>query len=142
MLPISLEPTRTEHTRLEELTTKPPLLTIVCHKLYLQIFWFMKIGLWKWNFFGLKEIFFMTFDLKNGCKNEFEDNNEKLYSWSRNRVSHKIDLKAVWPRNGHADSVEVNSFWPIFAYRNFRQAVIQFFVIKNSSLLKLVVFSI
>ena len=23
-------------------------------------------------------------------------------------VSHKIDLKAVWPHNGHADSVEIN----------------------------------
>ena len=67
----------------------------------------MKIGLQKWNFFGVKEFFFMNFDFKNGCKNEFKDNNEKSCSWSRNRVSHKIDFKAQWPRNGHADCVEV-----------------------------------
>ena len=40
----------------------------------------------------------MNSDLKNKCKNEFKDNNEKLCSWSRNRVSHKIDFKAKWPR--------------------------------------------
>ena len=67
----------------------------------------MKIGLRKWNFFGVKEFFLMNFDLKNGCKNEFKDNNEKSWSWSKNRVSHKIDFKTQWPRNGHADSVGV-----------------------------------
>ena len=30
---------------------------------------------------------------------------EKSCSWSRNRVSNKIDFKGIWPRNGHADSV-------------------------------------
>ena len=59
------------------------------------------------KFFGVKEFFFMNFDLKNGCKNEFKDNNEKSWNWSKNRVSHKNDFKAVWPRNGHADSVGV-----------------------------------
>ena len=63
-----------------------------------------------WNFFGVKEFFFMNFDFKNRCKNEFKDNNEKSCSWSRNRVSHKIDFKALWPRNGKADSVGVKSF--------------------------------
>ena len=53
------------------------------------------------------EIFFMNFDFKNGFKNEFKDNNKKSCSWSRNRVSHKIDFIAVWPRNGHATSLEV-----------------------------------
>ena len=50
----------------------------------------------------------MNFDLKNSWKNEFKDNKEKSCSWSRKRVSHKIDFKAVGPRNGHADSVGVN----------------------------------
>ena len=68
----------------------------------------MKIGLRKWKFFGVKEFFFINFDFKNGCKNEFKGNNEKSCSWSRNRVSFKIDFKAVWPRNGHAASVRVN----------------------------------
>ena len=43
----------------------------------------------------------------NGCKNEFKDTNEKSWSLSRKRVSHKIDFKAVWPRDDHAASVGV-----------------------------------
>ena len=34
----------------------------------------------KMKFFGCQEIFFMNFDFKNGCKNEFKDNNEKSCS--------------------------------------------------------------
>ena len=49
----------------------------------------------------------MNFELKNWCKNEFKDNNEKLCKWSRNEISRKIDLKAVWLHNGHADRVGV-----------------------------------
>ena len=40
-----------------------------------SVCWFIKTGLWK---------------------NEFEGNNEKSCSWSRNRVSHKNDSEAVW----------------------------------------------
>ena len=50
----------------------------------------------------------MNFGFRTGCKNDFSDNNEKSCSWSRNRVSHKIDFKAQWPRSGHLDSVRVN----------------------------------
>ena len=60
------------------------------------------------KFFGAKEFFYMIFDFKNDCRNEFKDNNKKSCSWSRNRVSHKIDFKVQWMRNGHADSVGVN----------------------------------
>ena len=28
------------------------------------------------KFFGAKEFFYMIFDFKNGCQNEFKDNNE------------------------------------------------------------------
>ena len=69
----------------------------------------MKIGLRKWNFFTVKEFFRMNFDFKNECKNECKDKKEKSWSWSRNKVSHKIDFKPVWPRNGHADSVGVKN---------------------------------
>ena len=31
----------------------------------------------KMKFFGFKVFFFVNFDFKNGCENEFEDNNEK-----------------------------------------------------------------
>ena len=39
----------------------------------------------KRKFFGVKE-FFVNFDYKNGCKNEFEDNKEKSCSRFKNRV--------------------------------------------------------
>ena len=68
----------------------------------------MKILLRKWNFFGVKEFFRMYFDFKNGWKNELKDNIKKSCGWSRNKDSHKIDFKAVWPRNGHAASMRVN----------------------------------
>ena len=61
----------------------------------------------KMKFFLVPSNFFMNFDFKNECKNEFKDNNEKSCSLSRNRISHKIDFKGVWPRNGHTDSVGV-----------------------------------
>ena len=62
----------------------------------------------KMKFFYAKEFFYMIFDFKNGCKNEFKDDNEKSCSWSRNRVSDKIDFKVQWLRNSHADSMGVN----------------------------------
>ena len=68
----------------------------------------MKFVASKMKFFLCQEIFYVNFDFKNGCKNEFKDNIEKSRSWSRNRVSRKIDFKAQWLRNGHADSVGVN----------------------------------
>ena len=49
----------------------------------------------------------MNFGFKNGYKNDLKDKNDKSCSWSRNRVSPKIDFKARWLRNVHADSVEV-----------------------------------
>ena len=57
--------------------------------------------------FWCQGILLLEFWFKNGCKNEIKDNNEKSSSWSRNRVSHKIDLKAVWPLDGHAASLGV-----------------------------------
>ena len=97
----------------------PTLLVSECDLLQLNICCFMKIGLRKWNFFGVKDFFFMNFDFKNWCKNGFKDNNDKSCSWSRNRVSDKIDFKAVWPRNGHAASGEVK-------FRKLRVKTIQY----------------
>ena len=53
-----------------------------------------------WNYFGVKKIFFGNFDVKNGCQTEFKDDKGKSCSWSRNRLSLKIDLKALWPCSG------------------------------------------
>ena len=36
-------------------------------------------------FFGEKE-FFVDFDFKNGCKNQFQENNEKSCSWFKNKL--------------------------------------------------------
>ena len=36
----------------------------------------MKIGLRKCFFFRCQGIFYMNFDFKNGCENEFKDNNK------------------------------------------------------------------
>ena len=47
---------------------------------------FMKIGIRKWNYFGVKKFFFGNFDFINEFKNEFSDNNEKSHNWSRNGV--------------------------------------------------------
>ena len=40
--------------------------------------------------------FFSNSDFKNECKNELKDTNEKLCSWSRKRVSRKIDFMPIW----------------------------------------------
>ena len=56
-------------------------------------------------------IFFIT-----NCKNELKVDNKKSYNQFRNRVSHKIDFKSIWPRHGHADSAGVNlMFYEIFS---------------------------
>ena len=55
------------------------------------------------------KFFNMIFDYKNGCKNEFKDNNEKSWNRSRKKGSHQIDFDPVGPRNGHADSMGVKS---------------------------------
>ena len=39
------------------------------------------------KFFWCQGIFFENLDLKNGCKNEFEDNKEKTSSRFNNRVT-------------------------------------------------------
>ena len=52
--------------------------------------WLIKIGLRKWNFFGVKEFFLVNFYVKNGCKNEFEDNNDKSCSRFKNWTHESI----------------------------------------------------
>ena len=43
-----------------------------------------------------RKFFFVHFDFKNGCKNEFEDNNEKSCSRIKKRVPLKIDFRDDW----------------------------------------------
>ena len=84
-------------------------------KCFLEVLWFILYEFMlvyenqplKMIFFCVKEFFFINFDFENECKNELRDNNEKSCSWSRNKVSHKIDFKAVCPWNGHAANLGV-----------------------------------
>ena len=66
----------------------------------------MKIGLRKW-IFSCQGFFYNNFDLENECKNDFNDNNEKFCSWSRNRVSNKIDFTAIWTQESIAEACEL-----------------------------------
>ena len=75
-----------------------------------SLFFGIRFSLFSFRLLSVKNVF-MNFALK-----KFEDNNEKSCSWFRNRVSHKIDFKAVWSRNGHADSVGVN-LWELLNKR-------------------------
>ena len=94
--------------QLRKLTTKPTVLDRQCELIYLRIWWLFKIGLREWNFFGVKEFFFMNFDSKKGCKNEFEDNNEKSCSRFKNKVSLKIDFGADWTHESISTAWELN----------------------------------
>ena len=53
------------------------------------------------------EIFFVNFDFKNGCKNEFQDNNEKSGSCFKNWVPQKIDFRAVGTRESYPTAWEL-----------------------------------
>ena len=50
--------------------------------------------------------FFVYFDFKNGCKNEFEDNNEKSCSRFENRVPLKIDFSVDWTHESNPNAWE------------------------------------
>ena len=69
----------------------------------------MKIGLQKWNFFGVKEFFSWIFDFKNGCKNEFSDTNENLAADSKIGPPLKIDFRADWTHESDPTARESNS---------------------------------
>ena len=55
----------------------------------------------------MSRIFFRNFDLMNWVKNEFENNNEKLCSWSTKRFFRKIDFKAVGTHESHSTAREL-----------------------------------
>ena len=61
----------------------------------------MNSGLQKWNFFSVKEFFFVNFDFKNGCKNDFEDNI-------------KIDFRADWPHESNPTAWELNFYFSAY----------------------------
>ena len=109
-------------------------------KVILNICCFTKIGLRKWNFFGV-----MNFDLKNDFKNEFKDNNEKSCSWYRNRVSQKIDFKAIWPRIAMPPAWELSSLLFSFIFTVLEQkydiiyiAICKDYIFRNSRYFKLI----
>ena len=52
----------------------------------------------KMKLLGCKRIFFVYFEFKHGCENEFQDNNKKL-CYSLKIGSPKIDLRADGTNN-------------------------------------------
>ena len=75
--------------------------------------WAIKI-LWKSAFeneffFWYHGIFFVHFDSKNGCENEFQDNNEKSCRWFKSRILQKIDLRAVGTHESHPTPWELRN---------------------------------
>ena len=46
----------------------------------------------KMKFFWCQRIFFVYYDFKNECKNEFEDNNEESCSWFKTKVLQKKSI--------------------------------------------------
>ena len=61
------------------------------------------------KFFSVKEFFFVSFDFKNGCKNEFQDNNEKSCSCFKNKVCPKIDFRADGTHESHPTAWELRT---------------------------------
>ena len=61
----------------------------------------------KMKFLWCQRIFFMNFGFKNGCKNEFKDNNEKSCSSSRNRVLTKSVSKPNGPATAMPTALEL-----------------------------------
>ena len=57
---------------------------------------------------GKKEFFFVNYDFKNGCNNEFEDNKEKSCSRFKNKVPLKIDFRADWTHESNPTAWELN----------------------------------
>ena len=52
----------------------------------------------------------MNFDFKSGCKNEFEDNNEKSCNRFENRVPLKIDFRADWTHESIPTAWELKNY--------------------------------
>ena len=80
---------------LSDLAAKPTVLVRCLDLLLFIMYSLIKIGLRKWNFFGVKEFFVVYYDFKNGCKNEFQDNNEKSCNWFKNKVRKKSILEPM-----------------------------------------------
>ena len=59
------------------------------------------------KFFWCQGIFFVNFDFKNTCKNEFEDNNEKTCSRFKNESPLKIDFRADWTHESNPTAWEL-----------------------------------
>ena len=50
------------------------------------------------------------FDSTNRCKNKFDGSNERIWSWSRNGLSHKINFKAVLTHESIATAWELKAW--------------------------------
>ena len=67
------------------------------------------------KFFWCQEFFFVNFDFRNDCKNEFQDNNENYTADLKRGSPLKIDLKAVGTSESHPTA------WELISESNFSQ---------------------
>ena len=90
----------------------------------------MKIGLRKWNYFGVNEFFSVNFDFENKCKNEFQDNNEKSAADSKVESLQKIDFRADGTQESHPTAWELKYTWKKLFFAIIRIFInpFQFFV--------------
>ena len=72
------------------------------------------------KFFWCQEIFYVNFDFKNGCQNDFEDNNEKSCSRFKNRVPPQNRFQSRLDSRIHPDSLGVNIAKEVFLREIFR----------------------
>ena len=52
----------------------------------------------------------LDIDYKNWYKIEFQYNNEKSYSWLKNKVPQKIDFRAVGAHESHPSAWELSPY--------------------------------
>ena len=79
----------------------------------------MKKSAFENEIFWCQPIFSVNFDFKNGCKNKFEDNNEKSSGRFKNRVPPKIDFRAEWTHESIPTAWELIAVLEIWIFENF-----------------------
>ena len=68
----------------------------------------LQVDLWKSAFESEIKKNFKNFDSKTYFKNEFNYDKENLCSWSRNKISNRIDFTAVWTNESVPIAWELN----------------------------------
>ena len=117
-------------------TSKPTVLHSVSELLLLNIWWLLKIGLRKWNFFSVKEFFFADFGFKIDVKMNFRIITKNHAADSEIGCLLKIDFRAVWTHESNPTAWELTKIrflWLFFQRSKVAHAVLEYkeFVIES-----------